>query len=197
VDWNTMFSSFGPHSGIIKLLSEEVPRGVLYGAIIEDMRGTTYFGTAIWDGTRMHTLEGFATAAEAEEAATDLIGLICELQCGHHHVYVPDGLPSAHALSCMPSILHAGGIGCEAVHQQLERRQRQEGEEMAREGVEMQLSALLDSSPLTLHMQAHDSSHLSCMPVRLPMLSPLPRHAIQLALTALSPLCSLSPAQHG
>lgn len=39
------------------------------------------------------------------------------------------------------------GIGCEAVHQRLEKRQLLEGEAMAREGVDMQLRALLGPSP--------------------------------------------------
>ena len=84
-EWNTMFSAFGPHGGIVKLLCDTAPSGPLYGAVIDGMRGSPFFGAAVWDGTRIHSLEGFLSAAEAEQAATDVICLIAELQCGDRH----------------------------------------------------------------------------------------------------------------
>ena len=56
----------GLHGRMLQLLPDVYASHGLLGAVVENMRGAGLFAAAVWDGRRIHTLEGFACAAEAE-----------------------------------------------------------------------------------------------------------------------------------
>jgi len=50
--------------------------------VIENCRNSAHFGAAVWDGKRMHTLEGFQSADAAEASAVDLINMLSAIAGG-------------------------------------------------------------------------------------------------------------------
>ena len=65
----------------------------LLGAVIENCRDSDHFGAAVWDGKRMHTLEGFLSADAAEASAIDVINMLSAIS-GTPAVNLADSKPA-------------------------------------------------------------------------------------------------------
>ena len=77
-----MFTSFGEHARMLQLLPDVYASHGLLGAVVQNMRGAGFYAAAVWDGRRIHTLEGFASPQEAEASARDIIAMIAAIHVG-------------------------------------------------------------------------------------------------------------------
>jgi hypothetical protein len=162
-----LFSSFGQHATLLQLLPEAYASHGLLGAVIEN---SGFFGAAVWDGRRIHTLEGFGTAGEAEASARDVLAMIGAIHSGH----------GQDLLSILPMQGDPVNLGeqdaangqqaprpLQQSQQQQQQRHAHQGNYVPRWGHHSALKpGRADlSSPLTMHMQEHDG-FVSCAAVR-------------------------------
>jgi hypothetical protein len=147
-----LFSSFGTHATLLQLLPENYASHGLLGAVIENMRNSGFFGAAVWDGRRIHTLEGFGSANEAKASARDVLAMISAIHSGE----------GQDLLSHLP--VHGDPLSLAEQHPA--NGQQQHNNFMPRwPHAALKPVAGDHSSPLTMHMQAHDRFP-SCAAVR-------------------------------
>lgn len=107
--WQRLLASFEPYSHVARTQrapgatvepgtqSADGGQKALFGATVAGVRGSPLHGAMVWDGTRVHTLDGFADSGGADAAMHDLLSLAAAVRgCGGApHVAVP--LPCAAA----------------------------------------------------------------------------------------------------